>query len=192
MKRLCVAFAVIALCFIPALALSALSDGCPDTTLKKDDTYETLNGALRCLYSRISALEQSQRTPSPGGGGPAAAISKTTSHYTVTIQKLLLTQDQVKVNFNVLNNGKDAQITFLSAALGDSHGEQYPYRSVHSYSTTVKSKENTDNILYFTKKENDGSDGAANFSYDVTITLRIDNAVDHTFSFDNVKAANSK
>ena len=188
MKRLCVVFALIVLCFMPALALS---DGCPDTTLKKDDTYETLNGALRCLYSRISALEQSQRTPSPGGGGPAA-ISKTTSHYTVTIQKLLLTKDLVKVSVTVLNNGKDAQIAFLSAALSDSRGEQYPYRSAHSYSTTVKSKENTDNILYFTKKENDGSDGAANLSYDVTITLRIDNAVDHTFSFDNVKAANSK
>jgi hypothetical protein len=188
MKKLRVAFAVMALCFMPSLALS---DGCPDTTLKKDDTYETLNRALRCLYSRISAVEQSQRTPSPGGNGPTSS-SKTTSHYTVSIQKLLLTKDQVKVNFTVLNNGKDAQIAFHSAALGDSRGEQYPYRSVHSGYTTVKSKENTDNILYFTKKENDGSDGEANLSYDVTITLRIDNAVDHTFSFDKVKAANSK
>lgn len=188
MKRLCVAFAVIVLCFMPSLALS---DSCPDITLKKDDTYETLNGALRCLYSRISALEHSQRTPSPGGSGPATAISKTTSHYTVTIQKLLLTKDQVKVSFNILNNGKDAKIVFHSAALGDSRGEQYPYRSVHSHNTTVKSKENTDNILYFTKKENDGSDGEANLSYDVTITLRID-GVDYTFSFHNVKAANLK
>ena len=188
MKRLCIAFAVIVICFMPSLALS---DGCADTTLKKDDTYETLNGALRCLYSRISALEQSQRTPSPGGSGPTSS-SKTTSHYTVTIQKFLLTKDQVKVNFTVLNNGKDAQIAFLSAALSDSRGEQYPYRSVHSGHTTVKSKENTDNIMYFTKKENDGSDAEANLSYDVTVTLRIDNAVDYTFSFYNVKAGNSK
>lgn len=201
MKRLVLGFMLVAICVLPT---RGFAENCPNVILNKDDTYESLNSILRCLYSRIDTLEQKQRALSSGASsdrsGAASSelastmqgMSKTSGPFTITVLRLSPGKGQVKVQFKVQNNGKDTSIGFINAALNDSRGQEFGFRRFHnSTAVPMKSKDGTDNIAYFTGKEPEEAGGDVANSYDVNITLNssTERHARYSFAFYDVKPA---
>lgn len=200
MKRLVLLFTLIASCVLPVLAFA---ENCPNTILKKDDTYESLNSILRCLNSRIEALEQKQRALSSappsdrsgtGSNDPASTMqgmSKTSGPFTVSLVRLSLSKEHVKVQFKVQNNGKDTTVGFFNAALNDSRGQEFRFAQFHNGVAPLKPKDVTDNIAYFIRKEAEDAGGDVAGAYDATITLysSADNNARYSSTFYDVKPA---
>lgn len=200
MKRLVLVFTVVAVCVLPA---RGFAENCPNVILNKDDTYESLNSILRCLYSRIDTLEQKQRALPSGASSdrsgaassdPASTMqemSKTSGPFTVMLLRLSLSKGQVKVQFKVYNNGKDTAARFVKAALNDSRGQEFRWSGFQNGELSLKSKDATDNIAYFTGKEAEGAGGDVARSYDVNITLNssAEGRDRYSFAFYDVKPA---
>lgn len=199
MKRLVLVVAMLAACVLPA---QGLAEDCSNTTLKKDDTYENLNSILRCLHARIDTLEQKQRAMSSGAssdrsgtnlsdsGSTMQGMSKTSGPFTITVLRLSLSKEQVKVQFKVQNNGKDTGVGFINAALNDSRGQEFRFHHFHNaLAVPLKSKDAIDNIAYFTRKEAEDTGGDVAGSYDITITVASAEGARYPSSFYDVKPA---